>query len=61
MASLAIWCLYNVVLCFDMTKLERELEAELSQSEADTPQVPEPRHVKYATVMAKNLRRGSHR
>eukprot|EP00903_Cladosiphon_okamuranus_P012631 g11817.t1 len=42
-------------------KLERELESELSQTEAATVQVPEPRHVKYATVMAKNLRRGSHR
>lgn len=44
-----------------MTKLERELESELSQNEAATAQVPEPRHVKYATVMAKNLRRDSHR
>lgn len=45
-------------------KLEQELvEIELTQEDdaLEAVQVPEPRHVKYATVMAKNLRRSSHR
>ncbi|CAB1109749.1 unnamed protein product [Ectocarpus sp. CCAP 1310/34] len=42
-------------------ELERELGNQSAESTADAVQIPEPRHVKYATVMAKNLRRDSHR
>ncbi|CAM9158044.1 unnamed protein product [Ectocarpus sp. 8 AP-2014] len=44
-----------------MAQLERELGNQPAESTADAVQIPEPRHVKYATVMAKNLRRDSHR
>ncbi|CAM9533059.1 unnamed protein product [Ectocarpus fasciculatus] len=44
-----------------MAQLERELGNQPAESTADASQIPEPRHVKYATVMAKNLRRDSHR
>lgn len=45
-------------------KLEQELakmEMARDNDVLEAVQVPEPRHVKYATVMAKNLRRSSQR
>ncbi|CAM9693182.1 unnamed protein product, partial [Laminaria digitata] len=44
-----------------VVQLEREMATELAQNAADVAEVPGPRHVKYATVMAKNLRRDSQR
>lgn len=37
------------------------MATELAQNAADVAEVPGPRHVKYATVMAKSLRRDSQR